>query len=806
MPDSSTNNLPAAILQGFLANLKERIRKRPDSEFQQALIRVVFGFVFLAYISSDLVSLEKSVLSTVQAFVILITGIAILIAASTLLSLKAFPLRRTMAMTMDYATCAVLMIYTGEAGSPLLAVYLWVTLGNGLRYGVAYLYTAIVMAITSFSLVLFYSPYWNNHMPIGLSFLLAMIIVPIYTVSLIKQVHSAIRREQNANQAKSQFLANMSHEIRTPLTAIIGFSEALLDVNQTMPERIEGIQTINRAGKHLLGIINDILNLSKIEAGQLEVERIPVPLFALLDEVAALAYLQAEAKGVYFRVEPVFPLPEAVQSDPIRIKQILLNIISNAIKFTEQGGVILRVRHDSSAARLVLEVIDTGIGISAEQLARLFQAFAQADASTTRRFGGTGLGLALSKQLAEILGGGISVDSRPGQGSCFTITLDAGAVGPLVYRQEEVLQPAPSSEEREDPLTVHGSLLLAEDNLDNQRLITLKARRLGVEPRVVENGALAVEAALAQPYDLILMDMQMPVMDGLTAVRTLREKGYRGPIVVLTANTSQQDRQNCLDAGFDDFLAKPIERERFDETLRCYLRVGAEDAEEDAEPIFLSLLLQDPGLSDLIGHFLGVITGFHQQLQQVLEEGDIEAIGRLARQMKSVGSDYKCPQFINLAGKLEFAAAAGNGQAMAKLVGNLGGLVKRIRIHVPQQDSVQTAAESEAPLVSELLQEGPDMVDLVEYFIGRLPDYEQNLQAALTSGDLAALKKQAHDLKSVGGGYGYPLVTELAVRLESSALEGRLEEAASNVEAFSRLARRIHAGAPVLQPAQEGVG
>jgi signal transduction histidine kinase/CheY-like chemotaxis protein len=803
MHDPNTNSMPVPYLHGLLSRLRERIRNRPDTELQQALIRVVIGFVFLIYFTSDLANLNPGLLSTVLTFSACFTCMATLIATLSLFSLKASPLRRVVAMSMDYATCAFLMIYTGEVGSPLLVVYLWVSLGNGFRYGVGYLYVATTMATTSFLLVLVYSPYWNDHMFTGVAFLLSMIAVPLYSASLI---HSAIHLERKASQAKSLFLANMSHEIRTPLTAIIGFSEALLDVNQTMSERIEGIKTINRAGKHLLGVINEILNLSKIEAGQLEVERLPVSLFDLLDEVAALARQQAESKGVYFYVKPIFPLPRTIHSDPVRIKQILLNIISNAIKFTEQGEVTLRVRHDAATARLVLEVIDTGIGISSEQLARLFQAFAQADASTTRRFGGTGLGLALSRQLAEILGGSISVESQPGKGSCFTITLDTGVVGSVIHSPEEVLQLAQPSAEGMDLRTVSGRLLLAEDNPDNQRLIALKARRLGVEPNVVENGALAVEAALAQPYDLILMDMQMPVMDGSTAVRTLRDKGYRGPIVALTANTSQQDRQNCLEAGFDGFLSKPIELERFDEILRCYLRAGSEEIEKNEEPIFPSLLAQDPGLSELLGHFLSTIKGLHNKLQQTLETGDSEAIRQLARQMKSAGSDYKCPQIMDLAGKLEFAAAAGNRQAMWRLVENLGGLVKRIQIPPPPKDSVQPAAETVTPLISVLLTEEPDMADLVEYLIGRLPGYEQRLQLALASGDLAALKKQAHDLKSVGGGYGFPLVTALAVRLESSALEGQLEEAAVLVEAFTRLTLRIQAGATTLRPAHGLVG
>jgi signal transduction histidine kinase/DNA-binding response OmpR family regulator/HPt (histidine-containing phosphotransfer) domain-containing protein len=611
-----------------------------------------------------------------------------------------------------------------------------------------------------------------------------------------------------ASQTKSMFLANMSHEIRTPLTAIIGFSEALLDVNQSMTERIEGIRIINRAGKHLLNIINDILDLSKIEAGRLDVERLPVPLFGLVDDVVTMARMQAESKGIQFDVAPVFPLPMTVHSDPVRTRQILLNLLSNAIKFTEQGGVTLRLSYDAAAAKLVLEVSDTGIGISPEQLTRMFQPFSQADASTTRRFGGTGLGLALSRQLAEMLGGTISVESTADRGSRFTFTLDTGPVTSLIERAEEVPQLHQAPAQEDDTNRLSGTILLAEDNPDNQRLITLNARRLGAELTVVENGELAVVAALARPYDLVLMDMQMPVMDGLTAVRTLRAKGYRGPIVALTANATAQDMQDCLNAGCDGFLTKPIERGRFAETLRSYLNLNAEEAPEDEpQPIFPPQLEKDPGLTGLMGQFLVRMVDYHKDLQQAMSGGDIEVVRQQARKIKAVGSDYMLPQVMEIAGQLEFAATASNGPAIQNLIAKLGTLINRIELAVPHPAKDQAASGDEPPIVSELMQEGPDMVDLVAYFVERLPGYLRCLQDAQAAGDMVVLKKQAHDLKAVGGGYGYPQVTELAMELEAAATEGQPETAGALIEAFGRLVGRIEANAALAdQPTSATAG
>jgi CheY-like chemotaxis protein len=597
-----------------------------------------------------------------------------------------------------------------------------------------------------------------------------------------------------ASQTKSMFLANMSHEIRTPLTAIIGFSEALLDVNQSMAERIEGIHTINRAGKHLLNIINDILDLSKIEAGRLEVERLPVSLFDLVDDVVSLARLQADSKHIQFLIEHVFPLPQTVYGDPVRIRQILFNLISNAIKFTEQGSVTLRLRYDGVGGKLALEVSDTGIGMNSEQLSRMFQPFAQADASTTRRFGGTGLGLVLSKQLAQMLGGTITVESVPGQGSRFTFIMDAGIQTMLVKCLEEV-QRTHKLPEKEEVKRLHGTILVAEDNPDNQRLITLNARRLGAELKVVENGELAVEAALAHQYDLILMDMQMPIMDGLTATRMLRAKGYAGPIVALTANATSQDMQSCMNAGCDGFLSKPIERSRFSEMLCSYLKTNLEESvEQDFESVIPPQLLNDPGLADLMEHFLVRINDYYKALLHTMAGGEIEEVRQQAHKIKSMGANYMFPQVAEIAGRLEFAATAGNRAEIQKLTVKLGALIDRIKLGIAQMEEEHVAPSDESPIISELLQEGSDMEDLVQYFIERLPGYLKGINDAQSAGDMGALKKHVHDLKGVGGGYGYPQVTELAISLEA-ALKDTPEQIESLIEALGRMARRIEAGA-----------
>jgi CheY-like chemotaxis protein len=286
------------------------------------------------------------------------------------------------------------------------------------------------------------------------------------------------------------------------------------------------------------------------------------------------------------------------------------------------------------------------------------------------------------------------------------------------------------------------------------------------------------------------MDMQMPVMDGLTAVRLLREKGYSGPIVAMTANAMQQDMQNCLNAGCNGFLTKPIERRKFSETLGAYLKLHVEDAPMHVvDLVFPPMLQRDPGLVKLMEHFLARMKDYCEALQQALSAGNSETLQQLAKRIKALGSDYMLPGIAEIAAKLEFASVTGNLRSVRENVARLKVLARQVGV------AISTVADDRSPIVSQLVQEGPDMADLLDYFMERLPGYMTDLQEALKSGDMAALKKQAHDLKAVGGGYGYPQISELAKKLEGAVAEGRQEEIETLVESFVKLARRVRAGA-----------
>lgn len=483
---------------------------------------------------------------------------------------------------------------------------------------------------------------------------------------------------QAATRAKSTFLANMSHEIRTPLTAIVGFAESLLDSGQPLSDRLASINSIQRNGRHLLQIINDILDLSKIEADRLDVERIRMSPFELVDDLRTLIELQVQAKGLALDVEYIFPLPKTIESDSLRLKQVLLNLCSNAIKFTKKGGIRIHIHADMKNEKIYFDVIDSGIGLTPAQQARIFAPFSQADSSTTREYGGTGLGLYLVKQLSEKLGGGVSVQSAVDAGSCFSLSV---ATGPLagVERVHDIKSVPIVTLPVASPVNemLSGTVLLAEDNPDNQRLISMYIRRTGADVVIAENGERAVELALSGQFNLMLMDMQMPVMDGLEATRTLRAKGYRGEIIALTANAMREDKDACIRAGCNDFLTKPINRELFSKMLTQYLR-SVDKSLYQAEPIVSSLLDSEPDFLDLVVKFAARLPDMVRDIRMALTDADWPGLKKSAHDLKAVGGGYGYPQISEVAAKIEFEVAKRDPAAAAPLIEELSALAERI--------------------------------------------------------------------------------------------------------------------------------
>lgn len=377
----------------------------------------------------------------------------------------------------------------------------------------------------------------------------------------MRALDTARRRSERASQMKSSFLANVSHEIRTPMAAILGCADLLFDGETTEEERRGFVQTIRSNGKHLLEVLNDILDISKIEAGQMRIEMLEVKIVEVVDEVFNLMRLRAKEKGIALTVRREGDALEAVvRTDPLRVRQILVNLIGNAVKFTDRGEVVILLRSSLGErnASVEIEVKDTGIGISPEQAKSIFESFEQADSSTARRFGGTGLGLAISRRLASLLDGSISVQSTVGVGSSFTFTFNPVIAAECISIDPQTAPPLNS------PNLGGQRILIVDDSADNQRLVATILRRAGADVEGADNGQRALEAVARagnqRAFDTILLDMQMPELDGYSTVRQLRASGYRGRVVALTGNALQDDRGRCIDAGCDLHAVKPISR------------------------------------------------------------------------------------------------------------------------------------------------------------------------------------------------------------------------------------------------------
>lgn len=448
------------------------------------------------------------------------------------------------------------------------------------------------------------------------------------------------------------------------MTAVIGYSDLLLDPSLDASDRVNYVQTIRRNGEHLLTLINDILDLSKIEAGKMSLERITTSPVQVLVDVASLMRVRAVEKGLSFEVRYVGAIPEAIASDPTRLRQILMNFVGNAIKFTERGSVRIMAQCtglDSSEPRLSFEVVNTGLGMTPEQIASLFVAFTQADASTTRRFGGTGLGLVISRKLAQLLGGDIAVESTPGRGSTFRLSVPTGPLTEV--KMIEGLSEAGSPEAsmpRIHPLadTLAGArILLAEDGHDNQVLIATYLRKAGAHVKVVADGRAAVEEAQAESYDAILMDMQMPELDGYGATSKLRQLAYTRPIIALTAHAMAGDRERCESAGCDDYLTKPIERSKLVSVVAHWAaRASGEEVLVDAP--LVSTLAGDVEVADLVLEFVGDLPNRSSAIADAAKSGDWTMLRRLVHQLKGAAGSYGFSSITDAARHIEEAASS----------------------------------------------------------------------------------------------------------------------------------------------------
>ncbi len=567
------------------------------------------------------------------------------------------------------------------------------------------------------------------------------VLVSLEDVTLLEATKVELENSRDvaekANAAKSEFLARMSHEIRTPMNAILGFTDVLMrGYAENETQRNDYLNTIHASGTHLLDLINDILDLSKIEAGRMEVERVACSPCELVSQVVSSLRIRAEEKGISCHLAAATDIPETIQTDPVRLRQVVTNLIGNAIKFTEMGGVrvVLRLTNCEERPQLAIDVVDSGVGVSRDAIQRIFNPFAQADSSVTRKYGGTGLGLSISQKLAAALGGGISVQSEPGEGSVFTATFDTGPLEgiPLVALDAVASHTGAMPKTSESVMQLPPArILLVDDGEANRQLIALVLHRAGAEVVSACDGKQAIELATSQHFDAILMDMQMPVMDGYTAASQLRAQGSTQPIMALTADAMEGSEARCREAGCSHFMTKPVNVELLMATLsellsdppaqktaaQAAVATGASDARRSVDvspfrntaqttqaansrdagssasvrdrpspPIVSSLPMDDPEFRQIVAGWVGRLGEQLAAMQDAHDRRDFSELAKLAHWLKGAGETVGFREFTGPATELLGLAREQKEEGIEDALNVL--LAIAGRIEVPEEESV----------------------------------------------------------------------------------------------------------------------
>lgn len=734
----TTSRFP--LLSGALARLKQR----PDSEHRQVLVRIAITSLFCLYLGLDGGASGGGELHLVWLILLGQLVLSLGLLAAILHAPGVSHVRRWIGMLADYSSMGAVMCLLGESGAPLYSVYLWVTIGNGLRYGSSYLYWATALAVGSFYWMMSITPYWISNPYLSWGLLAGAAAVPLYFASLLKALTRAIDEARRANEAKSRFLANMSHELRTPLNGILAMAE-LLSASKLKKDQRESADMIYTSAQTLLLLIDEVLDISAIEAGKVRRHEENFDLQQLLSRLYRMLSPQAQSKNIALHMETDIRVPQTLHGDAGHLTQILLNLLQNAVKFTQSGSVTLQVREltrGSDRLRLRFSVRDTGIGIPAEARERIFKPFEQVDSGRDRRYGGSGLGTTIAKSLTEMMGGSIAVDENPGGGTHFWVDLPFGFAkehpvdvsGDAAMQSTAKPEVAPDGEAPaapaatrtrpestakvinfEDPFLRHRlrvrsmCVLVADDQPANRIVLQRLLEKAGHRVLFAEDGEQVLDVLADEQPDLAIVDLHMPGLSGLDVIRQARvmQAGHpvRTPIIVLSADATVESMREAERAGAYLYLTKPIQVQKLLDSVAGIATdvaapaavadtTAAADALEATEPTVANELevleeLAEMGfgehfLRDFVDQCLRDIGRSMTELQSAAANADYDAMREAAHALRGVAENLGAVRLVERCRVVMSADNVYLAKQAAHLTRDLDGLVERTarEVHV----------------------------------------------------------------------------------------------------------------------------